>query len=97
MVKTLPSNAGNTDSILGWRSEIPYASWPKNQKVAQKEYCNKVNEDFKTGPRQKRKKERKKSAKCYISHKYLSQDSNFKIRRLQSRVTYKFFKYIIFP
>ena len=45
----------------------------------------------------KKKKERKKSAKCYISNKYLNQDSNFKITKLQSRVTYKFFKYIIFP
>ena len=58
MVKTLPSNAGNTDSIPGWGSEIPHASWPKNQNVKQKEYCNKFNEDFKTGPRQNRKKER---------------------------------------
>ena len=58
MVKTLPSNAGNTDSIPGWGSEIPHASCPKNQNVKQKEYCNKFNEDFKTGPRQNRKKER---------------------------------------
>ena len=58
MVKTLPSNAGNTDSIPGWGSEIPHASWTKNQNVKQKEYCNKFNEDFKTGPHQNRKKER---------------------------------------
>ena len=59
MFKTSPSNAGNTASIPGWGSEIPHASWPKNQNVKQKEYCNKFNEDFKTGPHEKKKKERK--------------------------------------
>ena len=36
--------------------KIPYASRPKNWKVIQKQYCNKFNKDFKSGPHQKKKK-----------------------------------------
>ena len=46
MVKILPSNAGVTDLMPGWRAKVPHASWPKNQNVKQKQYCNKFDEDF---------------------------------------------------
>ena len=52
-VKTLPSNAGGEGSIPGWEAKIPHASWPKNQSIKQKQYCNKFNKDFKNGPHQK--------------------------------------------
>ena len=54
VVKTSPSNAGGVGSIPGWGAEIPHASWPKNQNIKQKQYCNKFNKDFKNGPRQKK-------------------------------------------
>ena len=44
--------------VLEWGaiafSEILYGSWPKNQKVKHKQYCNKLNEDFENGPHKKR-------------------------------------------
>ena len=43
VVKTSPSNAGNTGSIPGWGAKIPHASWPQNQNITQKQYCNKFN------------------------------------------------------
>ena len=54
VVKTLPSNAGDEGSILGQGDKIPYASWPKNQNIKQKQYCNKFNKDFKNSPHQKK-------------------------------------------
>ena len=54
MVKTSPSNAGGAGSIPGWGAKIPHASWPKNQNIKQKPYCNKFNKDFKNGPHQKK-------------------------------------------
>ena len=35
---------------------IPRASWPKNQSIKQKQYCNKFNKDFKNVPHQKESK-----------------------------------------
>ena len=58
VAKTSPLNAEGEVSIHSWRrTKIPHASWPKNQNIKQKQYCNKVNKD---------KKERKKDceAKC---------------------------------
>ena len=55
MVKTLPSNAGGAGSIPGWGVKIPHASWPKNQNIKQKQYCDKFNKNFKNGPHQKKK------------------------------------------
>ena len=54
VVKTLPSNVGGTGSIPGRGTEIPHASWPKNQNIKQKQYCNKFNKDFKNGIHQKK-------------------------------------------
>ena len=48
VVKTSPSN-----SIPGQGAKIPHTSWPKNQNIKQKQYCNKFNKDFKNGPHQK--------------------------------------------
>ena len=45
-VKTLPSNAGGAGLIPGRGAKSPYASWPKNQNIKQKQYCNKFNKDL---------------------------------------------------
>ena len=50
MVKTSSSNAGGVGSIPGQGAKIPHSSGPKNQNIIQKQYCNKFNKDFKTGP-----------------------------------------------
>ena len=54
VVKILPSNAGDAGSIPGRGAKIPRASRPKHQNIKQKEYCNKVNKDFKNGLHQKK-------------------------------------------
>ena len=54
MVKTLPSNAGGVGSIPAGDAKSPYASWPKDQTIKQKQYCNKFNKDFKNGPHQEK-------------------------------------------
>ena len=53
VVKTSPSNAGGVGLIPGPGAKIPHASWPQNQTIKQKQYCNKFNKDFKNGPHQK--------------------------------------------
>ena len=55
VVESLPANAGDTGSIPGWGVKIPHASWPKNQNIKQKQYCDKFNKNFKNGPHQKKK------------------------------------------
>ena len=60
MVKTSPSNAGHLGSITGLGARIPHASWPKNQNIKQKQYCNKFNKDFKISPHQKTKLKKNK-------------------------------------
>ena len=59
MVKTLPSNAGVVGLIPGRGAKIPHALGPKTQHIKQKQYCNKFNKDFKSGPRQKILKKKK--------------------------------------
>ena len=54
VVKTSPSSAGRAGLIPGRGARIPHASWPKNQDIKQKQYCNKFNKDFKNGPHQKK-------------------------------------------
>ena len=69
-VKTSPSNAGGVGSIPGQGAEIPHASGPKNQNIKQKQYCNKLNKDFKNGPHQKilkKKKDGSQKELCKIS------------------------------
>ena len=53
VVKTSPSKAGGVGSIPGQGFKIPHASWPENQNIKQKQYCNKFNKDFKNGSYQK--------------------------------------------
>ena len=47
---SLSNNAGGASSIPGWGAKIPYALWPKNQNTKRKQYCNKLNKGFKSGP-----------------------------------------------
>ena len=42
-----PSNARSADLIPGWGGKVPYALWPKNQNIKQKQYCNEFNKDLK--------------------------------------------------
>ena len=62
VVKTSPSNAGGAGSIPGRGAKIPHASQPKNQNIKQKQYCNRFNKDFKSGPHLKKKKKRMESS-----------------------------------
>ena len=50
VVKTLPSSAGDTGSILGQGAKIPWALRTKRQNTKQRQYCNKFSEGFKNGP-----------------------------------------------
>ena len=47
VVKNPPSNEGHVGLILDQRTKIPHALEPKNQNIKQKQYCNKLNKDFK--------------------------------------------------
>ena len=38
----------------GWGAKISHASQPKNQNIKQKQYYNKFNKDFKSGPHKKK-------------------------------------------
>ena len=49
----LPSKAEGVGLIPGQGAKIPDALWPKNQNIKQKECCNKLNRDFKNGPKKK--------------------------------------------
>ena len=53
VVKTSLSNTGGARLIPGWGAKISHASWPKNRKIKQKQYCTKFNKDFQNGPHQK--------------------------------------------
>ena len=39
-VKALPSRAVGEGSIPGWGVKIPPISWPKNENINWKQYCN---------------------------------------------------------
>ena len=39
--------------IPDWEAKIPHALQPKNQNINQKQYCTKLNKDFKNGTHQK--------------------------------------------
>ena len=65
----MPSSAGGTgSSVPGWGTKIPHASY-KNQNIKQKQYCNKLNKDFKNGPHQKKKKKKNFKEKEEIGRK----------------------------
>ena len=40
------SSAGFASLILDQGAQIPYASWPKNQNMKQKQCCNEYNKYF---------------------------------------------------
>ena len=63
VVKTLPSNTGGASSTPGQGAKIPHTSRPKNKTIKQKQYCNKLNKDFKNGPDQKKKTKRERRSK----------------------------------
>ena len=48
VLTTSPSNAGAAGSIPGQGAKISRATWPQNQNVKQKQYCNNVDTDRKT-------------------------------------------------
>ena len=50
VVNTSPFSATGVGLISGQEAKIPHASWPKNQNIKQKQYCNKFNKDFKNSP-----------------------------------------------
>ena len=55
VVKTLPSNGGDTGLIPGCEGKIPHYSWPKKQNIKkQRQYCNKFNTDLFLSPYQKK-------------------------------------------
>ena len=56
MVQTSPSNMGVVRSIPGPGVKIPRFVAEKAKHKQQKQYCNKFNKDFKSGPRQKTSK-----------------------------------------
>ena len=58
-LRLFTSNAGYTGSVPCWGAKISIASWPKNQSMKQKQYCDKFNKDFKNDPHQKRKLKKK--------------------------------------
>ena len=47
VVKNPPSDAEDLDLIPDQGTEIPCASWPKNQNIKHWQYSNKCNKDFK--------------------------------------------------
>ena len=75
VVESSPSNAGAAGSSSAWEVKIPYAFWPRKQNIKQKQYCNKVNEDFNNGLHLKKKSFFKKSCRqCPILPKMQTQD-----------------------
>ena len=56
VVKTSLSCAAGEGSIPGWGADTQHVSRQKKtkQNIKQKQYCNKLNKDFKNGPHQKK-------------------------------------------
>ena len=60
VVKTLPSSAGGMRSIPGQGAKMTHILWPKIQRIKQKQYSSKFNEDFKNHPHKKKNLKKKK-------------------------------------
>ena len=60
----LPLQRVQVQSLVG-ELRFPYALEPTNQNMKQKQYCNKLNRDFKNGPYQKIFKKKKKDAQYH--------------------------------
>ena len=55
VVNSPPYNAGDVGSIPGQGAKIPRVRAKKTKKnIKQKQYCNKLNKDFKNGPHQEK-------------------------------------------
>ena len=76
VVKTSHSNAACVGSIPGRGHKIPHASGPKNGNIKkEKQYCNKLNKDFKNGPQKKKSlKKKKKKTLPTLSKGVINQD-----------------------
>ena len=68
MVKASPSSAGGVGLIPDQGLNpcynpllISHGLWPKIRKIKQKQYCNKLNKDFKNGPHKKDLKKKKRT------------------------------------
>ena len=76
MVNSSPFNEEGVGLVPGREANIPYASWPKNQNIKQKQYYNKFNKDFKNCPHKKKIFKKNESTKSslvpfhplYITH-----------------------------
>ena len=78
---TSPSSAGSVDSIPGRGAKIPHASWPKNQNIKQKQYCNKFSKDFKNSPHEKKTlKKRKEKEMTHIMLSFFKLEKNYLMR-----------------
>ena len=42
MVGTSPSDTGSASSVLGWGTVIPHALWSRDQGIAQRQCCKKI-------------------------------------------------------
>ena len=74
VVRTSPSNAAGVGSIPGQEAKIPHASWPKNQNIKQKQYCNKFSKTLNMVHIKKSLKKKKIYAYIYMhihTHKYV--------------------------
>ena len=55
MVKSLSPKAGHAGSIPHQGAKISHALWSNNQRIKQRQYCNKFNKDLKNGCIKERK------------------------------------------
>ena len=75
----------------GRGAKIPRASWPNDQNIKQKQYCNKFNEDFKNGSHNNNNKNLKKKKKLIrqpqkeLSHIWRLGTLERQVRSLSSR------------
>ena len=53
VVKTSPSSVEGLGSIPRQSAKLSCASWPKNENIKLKQYCNKLYKDFNNGPHKK--------------------------------------------
>ena len=65
VIKTLPSNAGNSGSKLDHGAKIPHASWSKNQNIKQKNIVTKL---IKTSKKMVHIKKKKKKNLKSVKH-----------------------------
>ena len=69
VINTSLSSAGGLSSVPGWGTKIPHTSWPKNQSIKQKQYCNKLKNDLKKKRKVRRRQKKKKPHHPLARHK----------------------------